>query len=68
MTKAKKVIGCVQHDCAECKKRDRVYKAAMSYFRVVCDPSSFGWSVQLSHDKFVKACAAAKKGKKNGKG
>jgi hypothetical protein len=66
MTKAQKIIGCVQHDCAECKTMRRVYDAAMKWARL----SNTGTYEEFcaAEMRLDKACAAAKKGKKNGKG
>lgn len=65
MTKAK--VGCVQHDCAECKTMRRVYRAAMKWAELnsIHDMSKeTGLRYYAALTEIAKACDAAKKGKK----
>jgi len=66
MIKAK--IGCVQHDCAECKTMRRVYDAAMKCYEELMNTKFSGHKYIKASEQLIKACYIAKKGKKNGKG
>ena len=70
-----KRIGCVGHDCAECKRNRRVLVAAMLYAEELASQRGFqsikelavyirGWNAPPAKVKFLFACAADAAAKK----